>query len=340
MPPAFLARQMEWHEALTDAESTDEVNSARRRRGRAPAPTARRRSGPTWTSATMRPLRSRNCASGCFSRGCAKRSSAASKRWSTDVALLQLSEPGQSPDPHSRRVAVGIDLGTTHSLVATLRHGHAESLRDREGRVLLPSIVRYRGDGRRRHRPGRSGRAGRRSGAHDRLGQAIDGAKARRSARRRQAALSLGRRRRHGAHRNATRREVAGGGLGANPGHAAPTRGGFVRQRLVRRGHHRASLLRRCTATSHERRGRTGGPEGAAFDQRAHRGSAGLRPRQRQRRPVSDLRPRWRHLRRVVAAPVARRVRGGGHRWRLGTGWRRLRPRAGVVGTCARRFDG
>ena len=63
------------------------------------------------------------------------------------MALLQLSEPGQSPDPHSRRVAVGIDLGTTHSLVATLRHGHAESLRDREGRVLLPSIVRYRGDG-------------------------------------------------------------------------------------------------------------------------------------------------------------------------------------------------
>ena len=63
------------------------------------------------------------------------------------MALLQLSEPGQSPDPHSRRVAVGIDLGTTHSLVATLLHGHAESLRDGEGRVLLPSIVRYRGDG-------------------------------------------------------------------------------------------------------------------------------------------------------------------------------------------------
>jgi molecular chaperone HscA len=64
------------------------------------------------------------------------------------VALLQLSEPGQSPDPHSRRVTVGIDLGTTHSLVAALRHGHAESLGDGEGRVLLPSIVRYRSDGR------------------------------------------------------------------------------------------------------------------------------------------------------------------------------------------------
>jgi molecular chaperone HscA len=63
------------------------------------------------------------------------------------MALLQLSEPGQSPDPHSRRVAVGIDLGTTHSLVAAMRHGHTEPLTDAEGRVLLPSIVRYRADG-------------------------------------------------------------------------------------------------------------------------------------------------------------------------------------------------
>jgi molecular chaperone HscA len=63
------------------------------------------------------------------------------------MALLQLSEPGQSPDPHTRRVAVGIDLGTTHSLVAALRHGHAESLPDSRGRVLVPSIVRYRADG-------------------------------------------------------------------------------------------------------------------------------------------------------------------------------------------------
>jgi molecular chaperone HscA len=63
------------------------------------------------------------------------------------MALLQLSEPGQSPDPHSRRVAVGIDLGTTHSLVAAMRHGHAEPLPDGAGRVLLPSIVRYGADG-------------------------------------------------------------------------------------------------------------------------------------------------------------------------------------------------
>ena len=59
------------------------------------------------------------------------------------MALLQISEPGQAPDPHQRRVAVGIDLGTTHSLVAAVRHGVAECLPDTQGRVLLPSAVCY-----------------------------------------------------------------------------------------------------------------------------------------------------------------------------------------------------
>ncbi|MDZ4102912.1 MAG: Fe-S protein assembly chaperone HscA [Hydrogenophaga sp.] len=59
------------------------------------------------------------------------------------MALLQISEPGQSLDPHQRRVAVGIDLGTTHSLVAAVRHGVAECLPATDGRVILPSVVRY-----------------------------------------------------------------------------------------------------------------------------------------------------------------------------------------------------
>lgn len=59
------------------------------------------------------------------------------------MALLQISEPGQAPNPHERRIAVGIDLGTTHSLVAAVRHGVAECLPDNEGRVILPSVVRY-----------------------------------------------------------------------------------------------------------------------------------------------------------------------------------------------------
>ena len=66
------------------------------------------------------------------------------------MALLQISEPGQAPDPHSRRVAVGIDLGTTHSLVAAVRHGVAECLPDDQGRVILPSAVQYLEGGRRR----------------------------------------------------------------------------------------------------------------------------------------------------------------------------------------------
>ena len=59
------------------------------------------------------------------------------------MALLQISEPGASPDPHTRRIAIGIDLGTTHSLVASVRNGVAECLPDDEGRAILPSVVRY-----------------------------------------------------------------------------------------------------------------------------------------------------------------------------------------------------
>jgi len=62
------------------------------------------------------------------------------------VALLQISEPGQSPDPHLRRRAVGIDLGTTNSLVATVRSGTPETLADEQGRHLLPSVIHYGAD--------------------------------------------------------------------------------------------------------------------------------------------------------------------------------------------------
>jgi molecular chaperone HscA len=65
------------------------------------------------------------------------------------MALLQISEPGQSPNPHERRIAVGIDLGTTHSLVAAVRSGAAECLPDDQGRVILPSVVRYLVDNKR-----------------------------------------------------------------------------------------------------------------------------------------------------------------------------------------------
>ena len=63
------------------------------------------------------------------------------------MALLQIAEPGLSAAPHQHRLAVGIDLGTTNSLVATVKSGHAACLPDEEGRFLLPSVVRYGVDG-------------------------------------------------------------------------------------------------------------------------------------------------------------------------------------------------
>lgn len=59
------------------------------------------------------------------------------------MALLQIAEPGQSSVPHQHKLAVGIDLGTTNSLVATVRSGSADTLNDEQGRSVLPSVVQY-----------------------------------------------------------------------------------------------------------------------------------------------------------------------------------------------------
>ena len=59
------------------------------------------------------------------------------------MALLQISEPGESTAPHQHQLAAGIDLGTTNSLVASVRSGVAETLPDVKGYHLLPSVVRY-----------------------------------------------------------------------------------------------------------------------------------------------------------------------------------------------------
>jgi len=63
------------------------------------------------------------------------------------MALLQIAEPGQAAAPHQHRLAAGIDLGTTNSLVATVRSGRAETLADGQGNHILPSVVRYTADG-------------------------------------------------------------------------------------------------------------------------------------------------------------------------------------------------
>ena len=63
------------------------------------------------------------------------------------MALLQIAEPGESPLPHQTRYAIGIDLGTTNSLVASVRSGMAHVMNDAEGRALVPSVVRYMDSG-------------------------------------------------------------------------------------------------------------------------------------------------------------------------------------------------
>ena len=63
------------------------------------------------------------------------------------MALLQIAEPGESAAPHQHRLAVGIDLGTTNSLVATVRNSIPVVIDDADGHSLLPSVVRYRADG-------------------------------------------------------------------------------------------------------------------------------------------------------------------------------------------------
>lgn len=62
------------------------------------------------------------------------------------MALLQITEPGQAVDPHMRKRAAGIDLGTTNSLIASVREGHAATLADEHGEHMLPSVVRYTDD--------------------------------------------------------------------------------------------------------------------------------------------------------------------------------------------------
>ena len=62
------------------------------------------------------------------------------------MALLQIAEPGQSAAPHQHKLAAGIDLGTTNSLVATVRSGEARTLQNAAGDDMLPSVVQYLAD--------------------------------------------------------------------------------------------------------------------------------------------------------------------------------------------------
>ena len=137
-------QQMEWREALDEAQRrATAVERARRRSSRAHAKRARARAR-CGDARQRRGLRRRGAAGAaadvrralCASdtRSVDASASASLESRLTHDGLLQISEPGESPDPHQRRIAVGIDLGTTHSLVAAVRNGVAECLPDEDGR--------------------------------------------------------------------------------------------------------------------------------------------------------------------------------------------------------------
>ncbi len=205
------------------------------------------------------------------------------------MALLQIAEPGLSTEPHKHRLAVGIDLGTTNSLVATVRNGVPVVLSDEQGRPLLPSVVRYRNDG------------GVDVGYPAYAVQARDprntivsvkrfmGRGLKDVAHMRDDALRLRRCRGHGAAAHRRRGEDSGGGLGGDPQGAARARRGEPGRRTRRRRDHRTCLFRRRPAPGDQGRGQARRPQRAAPAQRTYRRGDCLRPGQRLGRRLRCL---------------------------------------------------
>ena len=249
------------------------------------------------------------------------------------MTLLEIHEPGETPLPHAGEgsLAVGIDLGTTNSVVAIAREGKPAALHDETGKAMVPSVVAYPstggvlvGDEARLLLPQEPEQ-------RRRLGEAPDGPRRRRSScRGRRAALRdrAGQRRdRHGEAAHRRQGALAGRDLGRDPEGAAQARRGGAGQAGRARRHHRAGLFRRCRAHRDPRCRARRRPRSAAPGQRTDGGGAGLRLGQGFRGPLRGLRSRRRHLRLLPAAAGEGRVPGAGDRRRHRAGRRRFRPR-------------
>ena len=241
------------------------------------------------------------------------------------MALLQIAEPGLCADPHQHRLAIGIDLGTTNSLVATVRSGSTTVLEDETGRALLPSVVRYVQDGSPEVGLEAQLRQSDDPAQHHRLGQTLHGTRPEGRAGCGRDALPLRRRPRHGAPGNARRREKPGGSLGGNPQGPARPRRSSPRRRTHRRGDHRAGLLRRRPAPGNQGCRAPGRHQRAAPAERTDRGGHRVWPGQRIAGHLLHLRSGRRHLRYFHPAPQPGHLRSGRHQRRFRAGRRRFR---------------
>jgi molecular chaperone HscA len=245
------------------------------------------------------------------------------------MALLQIAEPGLAAAPHQHRLAVGIDLGTTNSLVATVASGMARPWPTKPGHRCCP---RWSTTAKRRRRcVGReaSRRPGRRPPQHHRLGQAPDGPRPRR------------RRRGHaqpyllsdgpgmvGIDTRAGRKtpvEVSADILRACASAPKPASVGELTGAVITVPAYFDDAQRQATKDA----AAPGRPQRAAPAQRTDCRGHRLRPGQRRRRHLRRLRPRRRHLRHLDPQADPRRVRSARHQRRPGARRRRLRPPPG-----------
>ena len=231
---------------------------------------------------------------------------------------------------------VGIDLGTTNSLVAYVDDGVPVVIRDASGDALVPSIVSIGEDGHDLRRPrGAAPSADRRRRARS-IGEAVHGPRHRGRSQRGASCCRS---------RSAARPAASCASASADREFTPPEISAFVLRELKRRAedhfreqrrvrlrgrprrHHRAGVLQRRAAHGHARRRPARRPRGAAHHQRADRGVAGLRARQAQSRHDCRVRPRRRHVRHLDPQGRGRRVPGAGHQRRHASRRRRHRSR-------------